>query len=68
MTLGKELDAQITALYLAGLSMSQIGRRVGLDRHRVRHSLRRTNTPTRSIGEAKRLAAAMGSVSLRKSA
>jgi DNA-directed RNA polymerase specialized sigma24 family protein len=50
-----DLDAKVSVAYQCGYSFAQIARRLGLSVGHVRSCLRRTNTATRSISEAKKL-------------
>lgn len=50
-----DLDAKISVLYQTGHSMPQIARRLGLGKEKVRTSLKRTNTQSRTISEAKKI-------------
>lgn len=50
-----EMDDKIALLYLTGHSTYQVARRLHLTEGKVNRSLRRTNTPRRTISEAKKL-------------
>lgn len=50
-----DLDAKISILYQTGHYMPQIARRLGLGKEKVRTSLKRTNTQSRTISEAKKI-------------
>lgn len=49
----KDLDDKIAILYLTGLSIAQVASRFGIGVQSARSSLKRTNTPRRTIKDAK---------------
>ena len=51
----KEQDDKISLLYQLGYSTRQVARRLGIKHGAVQGSLRRTNTPIRSISEGTKL-------------